>query len=164
MLGQDRGIIAQMFTQKLIVTHELLTLAQETDAMVGIVRVKSHHIDTLLLGAPVVVLGLDLQEIQARVYIGADAQLLSPDMPVLVHDVHIVVGRVKIGGIIAGNALAINLLNAVIITGKHQQKPQPVNRCNKLGVSSVHQLDATHLVECNRVVSFDDVVHWGAKI
>ena len=164
LLAQHRRVITQMFAQEGVITPVLLVLAQETDAMVRVLRVKSYHVNTFLLGAAVVVLGLHLQEVQARVHIGADAQFLTARMPVLVNDVHVVVGRVEIGRVIGRNAYTIDILGAIVIPGELQQQPEPVNRCDKLGVGAVHQLDATHLVEGDRVICPDYLVHKGAKL
>ena len=164
LLTQHSGIIAQVLAQEVVVTPVLLVLTHETDSVVRVLGVKAHHVDTFLLGTPVVVLGFHLQEVETRVHIRADAKLLAPGMTVLVNDIHVVVGRVEIGSIIGRNALTVNILRAIIITGKCQQQLQPVNRCDKLGVGTVHQLDAAHLIKGNRVICPDYGLHRTAKL
>ena len=147
MLSQHRWVVAQVLRQKSIITPELLVLTQKADAMIGMHRVKADHVHALLLGAAMVILGLHLQKVEPRVHIGADAQFLAPGMTVLMHDIHVVVGRVKVGRVVAGNALAVNLLGTIVVLSQHQQQPQPILSRYKLGVGTVHQLDAAHLVQ-----------------
>ena len=62
-----------------------------------------------------VVFGLHLQEVEARIHIGPDAQFLTAGMPVLVNDVHIVVGGVEIGCVI-GRYTVTNLVSVRFIS------------------------------------------------
>ena len=111
-----------------------------------------------------VVFGLHLKVVKTRIHIGPDAQLLATRMPVLVNDVHVVVGRVKVGRVVAGDALTVNFLRTIVVMGKHQQAAQLIDRRDKLGVGTVHQLDAAHLVERNWMICPDDALHRTAKV
>ena len=159
MLGQDGRVVAQVFAQELVIGHELTVLAQKADAVVGIRRVEAHHIHALLLGAPVVVLGLHFQEVEPGVHVGTDAQFLAPGVAVLVNDVHVVVRRVEVSRVVARNAHPVDVLGAVVVVGERQQEFKPADRRDKLGVGAVHQLNATHLIESDRVICPDDIVH-----
>jgi len=147
VLGQHSGVVVQMLAQELVILPVLLILPQESNAVIRIERIKVLHVNTFLLGSAVVVLGLHLEEVEARINIGSNAQLLSSDVSIVVNDVHVVVGSVEVGRVVGCQSLPVNHLCSIIIMCKPQKHLEPFNRCDKLGVGAVHQLDATHLVE-----------------
>ena len=120
LLTQHRRVIAQVLAQESVITPVLLVLAQETNAVVGVHGVKPHHVHTFFLGAAVVVFGLHLKEVETRIHIGPDAQLLAARMTVLVNDVHVVVGGVEIGCVIGRYTFPVNFLGTIVIPGKLQ--------------------------------------------
>ena len=107
------------------------------------------HQHALLLRTPVVVLGLHFQKVQARVHIAADAEFLAVGMTGFVGGVHCTVVGVKIEGIIRCDALAVDLLDEVVVLGHCKQLLKLWQRGDKLGVCTVHQPYGTHLFEGN---------------
>ena len=134
-------------------------MLSEEVALDGIAQIHIVHLDTLLLGASVVVLCLHLHELQMRADIGAETYLLTVGVSVLVGSIHRKVVSIEIGGVVQHVALTINVLNEIVLTGHLQQSKQLLHVGHKLGVCAVHQFHTAHLGECDRLKLIDDTIH-----
>ena len=65
------------------------------------------------------------------------------------HVVEPVVRRVPIYGAVLGDGLAVDALHVVVVLSQRQHLHQLSLVGQKLGVGAVHELDASHLVECD---------------
>ena len=105
------------------------------------------HFDTLLLGASVVVLGLDLQEGYVAVEIGPDTNLLARCPPVVMLHVEVVALGIPIGGHVVGYLAAVNDLGIVLPLCHTKQLHQFLLAGHELSVRPVHQADFGHLLQ-----------------
>ena len=150
----ERGcIVSEVLAKELAVAPELFVLLEEKDVVAGLSGVEALHRHALFLGAPVVVLGLHLEEVQVGVYVTAYAKLLPVGVSVVVDAEHLAVGRVKIGGIVFGNAQPIDLLHSVSFACKLKKACQHGRVGDELCVGTVHQFDAAHLLKRYRFVA-----------
>ena len=79
------------------------------------------YLDAFLLGAPVVVLGLHLHELQMGADIRAETDLLTIGVTPLVLVVHIERRGVEIGGIVLHVAFAVDVLHEIVVLCQLQQ-------------------------------------------
>ena len=116
-----------------------------------VVEVHVEDLDAFLLRSAVVVLRLHLQELQVAAHIGAEAHLLAPRMPRLVDAIHRKVVGIEVGGVVFRQSLTAYVLRPIVgpchVEELHELSP----RRHKLCVDAVHELDATHLLERDRV-------------
>ena len=115
--------------------------------LLGISQIHIAHLNTLLLCATVIILGLYLHELQVAADVGTETDFLSVGVTVLVLLIHLIVARIKICGVIEHITLTVNLLRLVIIVSHLKQTIELRQTGHELGVRAVHQLHTTHLVK-----------------
>ena len=142
----DMGLQVGQLEPRLFGNEGTRLLGQRLEAGIGLDGA-TRHLDTLLLGAAVVVLVLDLQEGIVRILVFADTYLLTHLSARLMEVVHPVVGGVQIDGVIRSRPLSVRALHIVVGRRDSEQRSQLGNGNDILGVDTVHQLDALHLFQ-----------------
>ena len=142
----DMGLQVGQLEPRLFGNEGTRLLGQRLEAGIGLDGA-TRHLDTLLLGAAVIVLVLDLQEGIVRILIFADTYLLTHLSARLMEVVHPMVGGVQIDGVIRSRPLSVRALHIVVGRRDSKQRSQLGNGNDILGVDTVHQLDALHLFQ-----------------
>ena len=130
---QGLSLIAQVLVQELV--------------LLCFHHVHVGYLDALLLGAPVVVLGLHLHELQSTDAIGAEAYLLAVGVSPLVLVVHVEGVGVEVGRVVLQITLAVDFLYEIVLLCQLQQLTQLVYVGHELRVRTVHQFYPTHLLQ-----------------
>ena len=115
--------------------------------MIWIQGIEALHGHSLFLRSPVVILGLDFQEVQASINIGANAEFLAHEMPCLMHLIHLTVVGVEIKCIIGRDTQPTRLLHEIVFACNVEQLPEHRHRRNEFGVDTVHQSDLLHVLQ-----------------
>ena len=121
----------------------------QKQSLLLIVEVHITHFDTLLLSAPVIVLGLHLHELQPTDAVGAKTDLLAVGVPTLVLVIHSEVAGVEIGRIIRQITTAIDVLHEIVLLGHLQQLTELIEVGDELRIRTVHQFHTAHLLQGN---------------
>ena len=151
-----REVVVQRRLQGVDTIAEVLA---QKEALLRIFQIHVAHLNALLLGAPVVVLRLDLHELQATDAIGTEAYLLTVGMSPLVLVVHVKLCGVEVRGVVLQITLAVYLLHVVVLLGQQEKLSQLLRVGHKLGVRAVHQLHTAHLFECDGDKCIKDTSH-----
>lgn len=138
------GIVAQVLPQEWVavllcpgVNDELLRC--------GVERVGCFfECDALFVGFAVVVFCFHFEEVLLAVEVGSYSHLLSVDVSMLVHVVHVVVGRVEVECGIVCYALSVNFLYIILVDSHGEQLMQLLRCCEILGIGSLHELHLLH--------------------
>ena len=112
-----------------------------------VAKVHIGHLYALLLRPPMIVLGLDLHELQVGADIGAEANLLTARMTMLVLLIHRESLCIEIGRVVEHIALPIDVLHVVVVLRHAEQPEQLGHGGDELSVRAVHQLHAAHLCQ-----------------
>ena len=146
--GDAREVIVERGHQRIDVVAQVFA---EELALRLVAQVHIAHLDALFLRPPVVVLGLHLHKLEAGDAVGAEAYLLTVRVAVLVGRVHIELPGVEIRGVVLQVASAVDVLHIVVLLG-HLQKPfEFLEIGHKLGIRTIHQFHAAHLLQCDRI-------------
>lgn len=156
--------VLQLFAQRLRIISQILfhelgayaiafgTVTIEYQVVPRMKRVESLYQHSALLGTFLVVLRLYLQEVVTRIHIRPDAQLLTVGPARMVHVIHVALHGIEVHRIVRSHALAMNILGIILATGHSQKILQLPCSGDELGVRTVHQAYALHLVQCYRLV------------
>ena len=136
---------------RLQVSNVVTQVLSQKGSLFLITKVHVCDLDAFLLRTAVVVLRLHLHELQVAAHIGAEAYLLTPGVSRLVNTIHCEVAGIEIGGVVFRKSLTADILSPIVGTCHVEELHKPSLRRHKLCVDAVHQLDAAHLLERDRV-------------
>ena len=127
--------------------------------MIRVQGVEALHGHSFFLRSSVIVLGLDFQEVQASIDIGANAELLAHEVSSLMHLIHLTVVGVEVKCIIGRDTQPARLLHEVVFACNVEQLPEHRHRRNELGVDTVHQSDLLHILQRDGLVLIQYLLH-----
>ena len=156
--------VAQVLAKEIVVSYELLVLTLKTDGMIRVKGIEAFHRHALLLGAPMIVLGLHLEEIEPCIDVRADTQLLAHQMACLVAIIHGAIGRIEVECIIRRDAQTTRLLHEIVVACNLEQLLKHRHRRHKLGVDAVHQPDVFHFFQRDGFIVFENLLQRHSQV